>query len=1103
VTVHGGRVMRRRAVPAALVALALACGTAPLLGSPLLRASAASGSVVYASDSFNRTVANGWGSADTGGAWSASGGAYAVAPGSATIAADSTAPANFLPAVSALDVDELVKISPPPISATWVDTGIAVRYAASTQSFYQLSMYYSSSNNGGNYTVELKRKPENTQINSDVPTGIPGGTAVWLRVEAQGVNPTTLRWKIWQDGTSEPAAWSATGSDSTPALQAAGGVGVIAWASAGTASVAFNSLVAGSIPAPPPLTCPANAVACDTFQRTVSGGWGNADTGGAWSGSGAAFAVTPGAGTIAADSTTPSSFLTSVSVRDVDALVKITPPAPSATFVESGIALRFASAGGTYYQLGMYSSTAGNGGNYSVALKSQPGDVAINPDVTTAIPGATAIWVRFQALGANPTALRWKLWQDGTAEPSGWTATGIDSTAALQVAGAVGVTTFANTGTASVAFDALVATPATPTLITCPTGALDCDTFARSVAGGWGSADSGGAWSSSGSAYNVTPGSASVVADATTPTTFLTTTTVQDVDAVAKVSPPGISAAYVDAGIGVRYSAAGGTFYQLSLYYATANNGGNYTAELKRKPDNVQITPDTPTSVPGGVAVWLRLQAQGVNPSTLRWKIWADGQAEPPAWMGSGTDSTAALQAAGGVGTEAYASSGTATVVFNGMWATAIAAGPPPGGFTCAGGAIACDTFNRTATVGWQNADSGGAWSVVGTPSSWSVSPGTGSVVAAPASEQRAYLGAVSVRDTEVLAKLSLPRSTTTSNTYAFVLGRYAAGTPTYYRVGVLQNSGTPTVALRVQRSDGSQVGVDVRTTIASADGAVIWMRVQFQGAAPTAIRARAWVDGGTEPSQWQFDTTDTTASMQVAGAVGLRVRNDDTAAAHTFAVMGYQAIALPAPPAPSGFDVDTFNRTVTKGWGAASQGGPWNTTGAAYSVTPGLGAIVANPSTLSNFLATQSVQDADVRAWVSPPPTGSPFVDAGVALRYVASTGTFYQLSAFYATASNGGNYTVQLKRKPANTKITADVNTTIPGGTAIWFRLQAQGVNPTTLRWKVWQDGLPEPAAWMGTATDSTAAMQVAGGVGVECFSSNGNATMVFDQIWASTIS
>ncbi len=70
----------------------------------------------------------------------------------------------------------------------------------------------------------------------------------------------------------------------------------------------------------------------------------------------------------------------------------------------------------------------------------------------------------------------------------------------------------------------------------------------------------------------------------------------------------------------------------------------------------------------------------------------------------------------------------------------------------------------------------------------------------------------------------------------------------------------------------------------------------------PTAVRARAWLDGTTEPSTWLLNTTDSNSAEQTAGMVGLRLRNEETGASHTFQVESYQATgtSMPASVTPN-----------------------------------------------------------------------------------------------------------------------------------------------------------------------------------------------------------
>ncbi|MGH9076258.1 MAG: hypothetical protein ACRDY0_02185 [Acidimicrobiales bacterium] len=858
------------------------------------------------------------------------------------------------------------------------------------------------------------------------------------------------------------------------------------------------------------LVSPASASAAvvyasDSFNRTVSGSWGTADTGGPWSASGPAYAVSPGSATIAADQSAPSNFLTSVSAQDVDAEVKISPPPISNGYVDVGMGVRYGQAGGTFYQVSAFYASGSNAGNYTAELKAEPADTAISPDVSTTIAGGTAIWFRLQAQGVNPTVLRWKIWQDGSPEPAGWTSTATDSTPAMQVAGGVGLKAYSGSLTQPVAFNGVVVNPVAvppPTIESCPSGVVICDTFNRSVAGGWGSADSGGPWSTSGSIWSVQPGTGSLVASPAAPTNFLAGP-VQDVDAEVKITPPGISGSYVDTGLAVRYNASSASAYQLSAYYATGNNNGDYTVELKTEPSNTAIEADVNTAVAGGTPFWLRLQATGTSPTTLSWKIWADGTTEPTAWTATATDGTPGLQAAGGVGVKGYAGN-TTPIGFDVLWATDSTPPPPPppppSQFTCVSSPLACDTFARTATNGWGRADVGGSWTISGNASNWSVTPGTGSVQVVPGGAEIGTLGKISIPNVEVLTELTLPLVTNGSSD-AYVLGRYVGGSaPTYYRVGVVRSRSLASLVIRAQRGDGSFVLADVSTALPESETVPVMLRVQFQGTNPTALRARVWEQGSPEPSTWNMATTDSTAAMQGQGALGLRVRDEDPANAMAFQFEGLQAVALAAGPgAGTGTDVDAFGRTASGTWGTADAGGPWSTAGAAYQVVPGRATVVANSSTPTNFLATSTIQDVDLECWISPTGMTTAYYDAGIAVRYGPSGGTFYQLSAYYASGNNGGNYTVQLKRKPSNTLINPDFQTTIPGGTGLWLRLEAQGVNPTVLRWKAWQDGTAEPTAWTGTATDSTAAMQGSGGVGVEAYANSGTAVMAFNRLTA----
>jgi hypothetical protein len=64
------------------------------------------------------------------------------------------------------------------------------------------------------------------------------------------------------------------------------------------------------------------------------------------------------------------------------------------------------------------------------------------------------------------------------------------------------------------------------------------------------------------------------------------------------------------------------------------------------------------------------------------------------------------------------------------------------------------------------------------------------------------------------------------------------------------------------------------------------------------------------------------------------------------------------------------------------------------------------------------------------------------------------------------------------------------------IWLRAQVFGTNPTTIRVRAWADGSPEPTTWQYSQTNSNAAVQSAGAVGLRSYlsGSTSNAPLVF---------
>ncbi|HVM64989.1 MAG TPA: hypothetical protein VMU14_09020, partial [Acidimicrobiales bacterium] len=324
------------------------------------------------------------------------------------------------------------------------------------------------------------------------------------------------------------------------------------------------------------------------------------------------------------------------------------------------------------------------------------------------------------------------------------------------------------------------------------------------------------------------------------------------------------------------------------------------------------------------------------------------------------------------------------------------------------------------------------------------------------------------------------------TNCDAFVIGRYTAGTPTYYRVGVVQGTGRADVYLRAQRNDGSNLASDIDTGIPAGTTATVWVRVEFQGVSPTTVRARAWSAGAPEPGTWLLTTTDSTAAEQVAGQFGVRARNEDTGTAHAFGFQSYVVTALASGPVNGNGGSDTFQRTVASGWGKADSGGWWTVVGSpwAWSVAPGAGNVaVAGGAAERGYLSQFTVQDVDVVQTVVLPrcSAGGAECDAFVLGRYApAYSPTYYEVGV----VQGAGPDILLRARRSDGTVLMSDIDTGIPAsaGAKVMLRVDFTGINPTTVHARAWLAGTTEPAAWQVSTSDSNGAQQSPGMVGVQ---------------------
>jgi hypothetical protein len=209
---------------------------------------------------------------------------------------------------------------------------------------------------------------------------------------------------------------------------------------------------------------------------------------------------------------------------------------------------------------------------------------------------------------------------------------------------------------------------------------------------------------------------------------------------------------------------------------------------------------------------------------------------------------------------------------------------------------------------------------------------------------------------------------------------------------------------------------------------------------------------------------------------------NQSPSASVTVRVAG---TAQPPPPPASTFPLrDTFDRTVSLGWGTANTGNVWIGAGPLdrFGVSGGVGRIVmAAPRTGSSIATALTSSSTDLRASFALdrlPIGGSVFVS--LAGRRVGSLEYRAKVRVLL-----GGVVEVSLVRTTngaETTIVTAPATgVRIVAGQRLQVRFRVVGTSPTTLQAKVWPAGSSEPTAWNASATDATAGLQTGGGIGV----------------------
>ncbi|WP_256793606.1 PKD domain-containing protein [Terrabacter sp. Ter38] len=184
-------------------------------------------------------------------------------------------------------------------------------------------------------------------------------------------------------------------------------------------------------------------------------------------------------------------------------------------------------------------------------------------------------------------------------------------------------------------------------------------------------------------------------------------------------------------------------------------------------------------------------------------------------------------------------------------------------------GPFAKDTFARTLATGLGSAQTGGAWTLSGVASAFSVANGWGNMRVATAGKGlAASLAGVSSTDTDLSMRFTFDTAPTGGGHYGYFTARGSFNDAYRTKVFVAAN-GAMTVALtKVVAGAETTFASQTLTGVTFVPGTSYSVRMQAWGTSPTRLTAKVWRSSDTEPTAWTVSATDATASLQVAGGI-------------------------------------------------------------------------------------------------------------------------------------------------------------------------------------------------------------------------------------------
>src|SRR4051812_25009440 len=250
---------------------------------------------------------------------------------------------------------------------------------------------------------------------------------------------------------------------------------------------------------------------------------------------------------------------------------------------------------------------------------------------------------------------------------------------------------------------------------------------------------------------------------------------------------------------------------------------------------------------------------------------------------------------------------------------------------------LASDTFNRTVSGGWGQADVGGSYTMGGLSSDLYVSGGAGRMdLPGPDVSRSAVLNSVWQRDVEINVSFRLAQRPVGGSVWVYGVARQVSPGTQYFAKARIFPDGTVRVSASKVIGDAETPLGDPVTLSTDYNAGASWnLHASFNGAWPTNVGVSAWPSSGSEPGSWQFDAQDNASALQAAGAPGLftygTADNSNTLSFDSYSVVDPDSGTPPPPSTGANYYVSTSGDDSDGGTFSA----PWRTLQKAADAAP------------------------------------------------------------------------------------------------------------------------------------------------------------------------